>query len=190
MKFTFAPTAIPEVLEIVHEAAGDSRGFFAETFRENAYHEAGLRARFVQENHSRSAAGILRGLHYQLEPRPLGKLVRCPRGRILDVAVDLRKGSPTYGRSVAVELNEDNRKSLWVPPGFAHGFLALSDCDVVYRQTDYWVPELDKGVRWDDPELAIAWPNRAPSLSPKDRKHPLLKDAENNFVYAAPSARR
>lgn len=184
MDFTFTPTEIPDVVVVQHQMHGDSRGFFAETFRENAYHEGGIKVRFVQENQSRSAAGILRGLHYQLDPRAQGKLVRCARGRILDVAVDIRKGSPWYKKWVSVELTEENRKSLWVPPGFAHGFYALTDCDVFYRQTDYWAPELDRGIRWNDPEFAIAWPSKTPTLSPRDEKHPLLKDAENNFVFA------
>ena len=185
MKFTFTPQAIPDVVLVEHEATGDARGFFAETFREKDFQEAGIRFRFVQENHSRSSAGILRGLHYQLDPKAQGKLVRCVRGRIWDLAVDIRRGSPYYKKWVAVELDSDNRRMLWVPPGFAHGFYSLSDCDVLYRQTDYWAPELDRGIRWDDPELAIAWPSRAPTLSPRDAKHPFLKDAENNFTYAA-----
>ncbi|MBI4425198.1 MAG: dTDP-4-dehydrorhamnose 3,5-epimerase [Elusimicrobia bacterium] len=185
MEFKFNRLAIPDVIEIEHGAIGDARGFFAETYRENALAEGGIKDRFLQESHSRSAAGILRGLHYQLDPRAQGKLVRCSRGRIWDVAVDIRAGSPYYKRWVAVELSDENRKMLWVPPGFAHGFFALTDCDMIYKQTDYWAPELDRGIRWDDPELAIAWPGGQPSLSPRDQKHPFLKDAEINFRYAA-----
>ena len=183
MDFKFTPLAIPDVIEVLHGAAGDDRGFFAETFRENVFREAGIAARFVQENHSRSGAGTLRGLHYQLEPHPQGKLVRCVRGKIWDVAVDIRRDSPYYRKWVAVEVSDENRKMLWVPPGFAHGFLALTDCDVIYRQTDYWAPELERGIRFDDPQLAIAWPVPEPSLSPRDRRHPFLKDAESNFCY-------
>ena len=187
MEFTFTPLAIPDVIEVRHGFAGDHRGFFAETYRENAFTEGGIRVRFVQENHSRSAAGILRGLHYQLLPRAQGKLVRCLRGRIWDVAVDIREGSPTFGKWVAAELSDENRKMLYIPVGFAHGFYSLTDCDVGYHQTDYWAPELDRGIRWDDPELAIAWPDKQPSLSERDRKHPFLRSAERNFAYAAAS---
>lgn len=185
MRFTFQTLEIPGVVLVEHEAAGDSRGIFAETFRENAFEEAGLPGRYVQENHSRSAAGILRGLHYQLEPKAQGKLVRCVRGRIWDVAVDIRRASPYYRKWVAAELSDENRRMLWIPPGFAHGFLSLTDCDVIYRCTEYWSAEHDRGIRWDDPELAIAWPSKTPALSPRDAKHPYLKDAENNFAYAA-----
>ncbi len=183
MEFSFVPTAIREVIEVTHGCAGDARGFFAETYRRDAFIQGGIDAEFVQENHSRSAAGILRGLHYQLDPFAQGKLVRCVRGRIFDVAVDLRAGSPTYKRWVAVELSEENRKMLYVPPGFAHGFCSLTDCDVIYRQTRYYAPEQERGIRWDDPELSVVWPIAAPKLSARDAAHPFLKNAENNFKY-------
>lgn len=182
MKFTFTPTDIPDVLVIEHEAAGDARGFFAETFRENVFREAGLPP-FLQENQSRSAAGILRGLHAQRDPHAQGKLVRCARGRILDVAVDVRRGSPHYGKWVAAELSDENRRMLWIPVGFLHGFYALTDCDVVYKQTDYYAPNVELGVRWDDPDIGVAWPTKQPQLSPRDEKHPFLKDADNGFQY-------
>lgn len=182
MKFTFTPMAIPEVLLIEHESFGDQRGFFAETFRENVFREAGLPP-FLQENHSRSAAGILRGMHYQKDPHPQGKLVRCPRGRIVDVAVDLRRGSPYCRKWVAAELSEDNHRMLWLPPGFAHGFYAVTDCDVIYKQTEYYAPELEKGFRWNDPEIGIGWPSATPTLSPRDERLPLFKDADYAFEY-------
>ncbi len=180
MKFTFTPTAIPEVLIITHESFGDARGFFAETYRENVFREAGIPP-LLQENHSRSAAGILRGMHFQKLPHPQGKLVRCPRGTVVDVAVDLRRGSPYYRKWVAAELSEENHKMLWLPPGFAHGFYAVTDCDVMYKQSDYYAPELEKGFRWDDPEIGIVWPSVTPTLSPRDEKLPAFKDADYNF---------
>ncbi|MDD5657806.1 MAG: dTDP-4-dehydrorhamnose 3,5-epimerase, partial [Elusimicrobia bacterium] len=133
---------------------------------------------FVQDNLSRSARGTLRGLHYQLPRRPVGKLVRCTRGRIFDVAVDIRKGSPTFGRWTSVELSDEGNRMFWVPPGFAHGFLALSDwADVTYKVTDYWSAEVDAGVRWDDPGLKIDWPLRPSLVSEKDARLPRLAQA-------------
>ncbi|MBI5201234.1 MAG: dTDP-4-dehydrorhamnose 3,5-epimerase [Elusimicrobia bacterium] len=180
MKFTFTKTAIPDVLLIEHESFGDSRGFFAETFRENVFREAGIPP-FLQESHSRSSAGILRGMHYQKNPNPQGKLVRCAKGRLWDVAVDLRRNSPYYRKWVAYELSDENHRMLWVPAGCAHGFYSLTDVDMIYKQTDYYAPELEKGFRWNDPEIGIQWPNDKPSLSPRDEKLPLFKDADYNF---------
>jgi dTDP-4-dehydrorhamnose 3,5-epimerase len=188
MKFTFTRLEIPEVVLIEHEIFRDARGFFLESYRENDFAEHGI-PRFVQDNHSRSTKGVLRGLHYQLEPKAVGKLVRCMRGAIFDVAVDLRRGSPSYGKWVGAELTEENHRMLWVPPGFAHGFCTLSDiADVLYKQTEYYSQEHDRGTRWNDPAIGIRWPIADPQVSAKDASAPLLKDAEHNFTYR-PSAR-
>jgi len=178
MPFSEIPQSVPDVLVIEGKRFGDDRGFFSETYRAEAFAELGIPP-LVQHNHSRSERGVLRGLHYQLPPRALGKLVRCVRGAVLDVAVDLRKGSATFGQHVAVELTEDQNQLVWVPEGFAHGFLALSEvADVVYMQTDYWSPEHDRAVRWDDPTLAIPWPESNPKLSAKDAAAPRLSEVE------------
>lgn len=184
MEFIFTPLEIPDVLEITHGQAGDSRGFFSETYREDAFMLAGIPTAFVQENQSRSASGTLRGLHYQRDPHAQGKLVRCVRGAIYDVAVDIRVGSPSYGKWVAIELSDRNRKMLYIPPGFAHGFYALTDCDMMYRQTRYYAPEAEAGICWNDPSLSIPWPlTGSPLLSGKDRVYPSLQQASNNFTY-------
>lgn len=166
-------TAIPDVLLIEPQVFGDARGFFLESFNQKAFQQAtGLELTFVQDNHSRSARGVLRGLHYQVE-QPQGKLVRVVRGAVFDVAVDLRKDSATFGQWVGAELTEDNQRQMWVPPGFAHGFLTLSEsADFLYKTTDYYAPQFERCIAWDDPALAIAWPlaGRLPSLSAKDQK--------------------
>ncbi len=174
------PTAIPDVLVIEPRVHGDARGFFLESFNRKAL-EAALRRPldFVQDNHSSSARGVLRGLHYQL-PHPQAKLVRVIRGEVFDVAVDLRRGSPTFGRWVGERLSADNKLQVWIPEGFAHGFLVLSDqAEVLYKTTDYWHPEDEHCVRWDDPELAIAWPLEgvAPVVSSKDAAGKRLGEA-------------
>lgn len=185
MQFQFLPQSIPSVILVVHEVFRDQRGFFAEVFREEEFLKGGL-PRFVQDNHSRSSPGVLRGLHYQINPAPVGKLVRCLKGAIWDVAVDIRKGSPTYGKHVAVELSEGNLKMLYVPPGFAHGFVAASDdAEVFYKMTGYHSAAHDRTVRWNDPALDIPWPVLGPTLSEKDARAPLLADADNNFTWAA-----
>jgi dTDP-4-dehydrorhamnose 3,5-epimerase len=164
-------TFIPDVLILDPEVYSDERGFFMETFHAEAFRQAGIEAPFVQDNHSRSRRGVLRGLHYQIR-QPQGKLVRVVRGEVFDVAVDLRRSSDTFGRWVGERLSEDNRRQLWIPPGFAHGFYVLSDwADLVYKATDFYAPEWDRTIRWDDPQLAIEWPLRAgtpPVLSEKD----------------------
>lgn len=168
MKVT--PTAIPEVLLIEPRVFGDARGFFFESFNQRAFAEAtGLQPDFVQDNHSRSAQGVLRGLHYQIE-QPQGKLVRVVRGRVFDVAVDLRRSASTFGRWVGVELSEDNHRQLWIPPGFAHGFLVLSEsADFLYKTTDYYAPAHERCIAWNDPQLGIEWPaGIVPQLSTKD----------------------
>lgn len=183
MKFTFVPQALPEVLLITHERAGDARGFFAEVFREEPFRAAGIPA-FVQENMSRSTKGVLRGLHYQKQPQPQGKLVRCARGAIFDVAVDVRHGSPNFGKWVGVELTEANNQMLWVPVGFAHGFVALAELtEIVYKTTGYYAPSSDAGVRWDDPAIGVAWPVSAPLLSDKDQEAPFLRDVDTTFHF-------
>lgn len=177
----FIPTAIPDVLVIEPQVFGDERGFFMETWRASAFSEAGINASFVQDNHSRSRQGILRGLHYQIQ-QPQGKLVRVVRGEVFDVAVDLRKSSPTFGQWAGVTLSENNKRQLWVPPGFGHGFYVTSDsADFVYKCTDYYAPEYERSLRWDDPEIGIQWPlvdGQPPQLSAKDVEGALLKDAE------------
>ena len=163
--------AIPEVVLIEPKVFGDSRGFFFESFNQKAFNEAtGTNHQFVQDNHSRSAKGVLRGLHYQIQ-QPQGKLVRVVRGAVFDVAVDIRKSSPTFGRWVGAELSEDNQHQLWVPPGFAHGFLVLSDlADFLYKTTDYYAPQYERSILWNDSDLNIDWPIGEPILSNKDRQ--------------------
>lgn len=179
MKVT--PTAIADVLIIEPKVFGDARGFFYESFNQKAFNEAtGLSLNFVQDNHSRSIKGVLRGLHYQIQ-QPQGKLVRVVRGSVFDVAVDIRKGSPTFGQWVGVELSEENHRQLWVPPGFAHGFLVLSEtAEFLYKTTDYYTPLFERSIAWNDPTLAIQWPDIGipPSLSAKDQVGTLLGDAE------------
>lgn len=168
MKVT--PTAIPDVLIIEPKVFGDARGFFFESFNQKAFNEAtGLNETFVQDNHSRSAQGVLRGLHYQLQ-QPQGKLVRVVRGAVFDVAVDIRKSSPTFGYWAGVELSEDNHRQLWVPAGFAHGFLVLSEsADFLYKTTNYYAPAHERCIAWNDPEIGIEWPaGLIPQLSAKD----------------------
>ena len=165
------PTAIPEVVVVEPKVFGDDRGFFFESFNRARFAEAvGRDVEFVQDNHSLSSRGVLRGLHYQL-PNPQGKLVRAVRGEVFDVAVDLRRGSPTFGRWVGERLSAENKRQLWIPEGFAHGFLVLSEqAEFLYKTTDYWHPEHERCIRWDDPTLAIAWPLQggAPTVSAKD----------------------
>ena len=164
-------TAIPGVLIIEPKVFGDARGFFFESFNQKAFNDAtGTDHAFVQDNHSRSARGVLRGLHYQVS-QPQGKLVRVVRGAVFDVAVDIRPDSPAFGRWVGVELTEDNHKQMWVPPGLAHGFLVLSDtADFLYKTTDYYAPEFERCISWDDPAVGIDWPLEGlqPKLSAKD----------------------
>lgn len=179
MKVT--PTSIPDVLIIEPRVFGDSRGFFLESFNQNAFDEAvGEHVNFVQDNHSRSVKGVLRGLHYQVE-QPQGKLVRATRGSVFDVAVDIRKSSPTFGRWVGLELNDENQKQMWVPAGFAHAFLVLSESvDFMYKTTDYYAPEHERAIAWNDPELDIRWPDIGgdPRLSAKDAVAGAFRTAE------------
>lgn len=176
------PTAIPDVMVIEPKVFGDARGFFYESFNQQAFNAAtGTNLEFVQDNHSRSSKGVLRGLHYQLPPNAQGKLVRVVRGAVWDVAVDIRKDSPTFGQWVAQELTEYSHKQLWIPPGFAHGFVVLSDtADFLYKTTNYYAPQSDRGIAWNDSDLGIQWPDLGMEfvLSDKDQKQPAFKDAE------------
>ena len=176
MKLTL--TALPEVLVIEPKVFGDERGFFLESWNERAFAQAGIDARFVQDNHSRSARGVLRGLHYQLQ-QPQGKLMRVMAGRVFDVAVDIRRSSPNFGRWVGVMLDAAEHKLVWIPPGFAHGFCVLSDtADVFYKATDFYAPDDERAIAWNDPDIAVAWPLEGPpSLSAKDARAGLLRDA-------------
>lgn len=164
-------TTLPEVLLVTPKVFEDARGFFLESFNTRLYEAARLPTRFVQDNHSRSKMNVLRGLHYQLQ-KPQGKLVSVIRGRIFDVAVDIRSGSPTFGAWVGVTLDDSARQALWIPPGFAHGFCALSEnADVLYKCTEYYDPASERGIRWDDPLLGIDWPVVKPIVSEKDRTY-------------------
>lgn len=173
-------TAIEGVLIFQPKVFGDARGFFMESFNQRIFNEAvGHDVRFVQDNHSRSAKGVLRGLHFQKAPHAQGKLVRAAAGAVFDVAVDIRPGSPTFGHWVGVELSADNQRQLWIPAGLAHGFMVLSDsADFLYKTTDYYAPQSEGALRWDDPDLAIAWPDVgvAPQLSAKDASAGWLRD--------------
>lgn len=185
MPFEFQRLEIPEVVLIRPRVFADERGFFMETFKLSDFERFGIKEHFVQDNHSSSIRGVLRGLHYQSEPRAQGKLVRCVRGRIFDVAVDLREGSPTFGRWVGVELSEENRDMLYVPAAFAHGFVVTSErAEVIYKCTEEYSPENDRGIIWNDPHLGIRWPVRNPLLSAKDMANPPFREAEK-FPYRA-----
>jgi dTDP-4-dehydrorhamnose 3,5-epimerase len=177
----FVATRLPEVVLVKPRVFGDQRGFFLETWHEQKFAAGGIAARFVQDNHSRSAQWTLRGLHYQIQ-QPQGKLVRVTRGAAFDVAVDLRRGSVTFGQWVGVELSETNSHLLWVPPGFAHGFLALTpDVDFVYKCTDFYAPQFERTVRWNDPRIGIEWPLPAavaPLLAAKDAAAGGIDDVE------------
>lgn len=176
------PLAIPEVVLLEPKVFGDARGFFFESFNAATFAAAtGLRVDFVQDNHSRSLRGVLRGLHYQLPPRAQGKLVRVVQGEVFDVAVDIRRQSPTFGRWVGVCLSAENHRQLWIPPGFAHGFQVLSEsAEFLYKTTDYYAPELERCLAWNDPDLAIDWPGEGkPLVSVKDAAGLFLRDADS-----------
>lgn len=174
------PTAIPDLLIIEPKVFADERGFFFESFNQRQFVELiGSPIHFVQDNHSRSVKNVLRGLHYQIQ-QPQGKLVRVVQGAVLDVAVDIRRSSPTFGQHVAIELSAENKRLFWVPEGFAHGFLVLSEtAEFLYKTTDYWTPAFERSIAWNDPALQIQWPlPTPPQLSAKDQSGVLLKDAE------------
>lgn len=181
MPYTVIPTVLPEVLILEPKVFGDARGFFFESFNQRDFAEAtGLNVHFVQDNHSRSAKGVLRGLHYQIL-HSQGKLVRVTHGEVFDVAVDLRRSSPNFGKFVGVVLSAENHRQLWIPPGFAHGFVVTSDsAEFLYKTTDYWYPEFERSLLWNDPAVGVQWPleNQHPQLAVKDEVGKLLAEAE------------
>lgn len=175
------PTALGDVQVVSPRVFADDRGFFFEAWNRRTFDEAvGRHVEFVQDNHSRSTKGVLRGLHYQVPPHAQGKLVRCVVGAVFDVAVDIRRSSSTFGEWVGVELSADNKKQLWIPEGFAHGFYVLTGAaEVLYKTTDFYAPECDRAIRWDDPDIGISWPlDGEPLLSDKDAAAPYLRDAD------------
>lgn len=180
MSLTVIPTALPEVLIIEPKVFGDARGFFFESYNERAFEEAtGIKRSFVQDNHSRSARNVLRGLHYQIQ-NPQGKLVRVTAGEVFDVAVDIRRSSPNFGKWVGVSLSAENKRQLWIPEGFAHGFLVVSDsAEFLYKTTDYYAPEFERSLLWNDPDIGIQWPlDVTPLLAAKDQAASSLSHAE------------
>jgi dTDP-4-dehydrorhamnose 3,5-epimerase len=180
---------IRDVIIVQPRSFGDGRGWFEETYKRSEFERAGIRADFRQDNHSRSTVrGVLRGLHYQKKPAAQGKLVRCCVGAIFDVAVDIRRGSPTYGKWIGMELTAENRTILWIPEGFAHAVCTLTDiAEVLYKATGEYSPQEDRAIRWNDPALNIRWPVNEPVLSPKDATAPTLEQADNNFTWKAES---
>ncbi|MEZ4590093.1 MAG: dTDP-4-dehydrorhamnose 3,5-epimerase [Chloroflexota bacterium] len=184
MPFQFHRLAIPEVILVEPQRFGDARGFFMETYQYETFAANGIALDFVQDNHSRSAKGVLRGLHYQKEPHAQGKLLKIVVGEIFDVAVDIRRGSPTFGQWVGEVLSAENGRLLYVPPGFAHGFCVLSEtADLLYKTTAYYHPASDRGIIWNDAQIGIVWPIAQPLLSAKDAQLPPLAEADFNFVY-------
>lgn len=184
MAITIQPTEIPAVLTIESPVHRDGRGYFTEVFNQFTWGEAGFHQSFVQDNMSLSGKGTLRGMHYQLNPHAQGKLVRTLRGSVYDVAVDIREGSPTYGKWVGRTLSEENGVAMWVPPGFAHGFLVLEDdTQVLYKCTAPWSPESERSIVYNDPAIGIEWPIEATSVKPRDAEAPAMADAEKNFTY-------
>jgi len=184
MPFTFKRLDIPEVIMIESKVFLDDRGFFLESFKESNFTSNGIDTKFVQDNFSHSVKGVLRGLHYQKNPKAQDKLVIALRGEIFDVAVDIRKGSPTYGQWIGEILSEENHKLLYIPEGFAHGFCVLSEeADVLYKVNQEYSPENEKGILWNDSDIDITWPIDKPILLEKDLHLPLLKNTDNNFVY-------
>ncbi len=184
MPFSFKRLSIPEVILVEPKVFPDDRGFFLESFKESTFNENGIATKFVQDNYSHSIKGALRGLHYQKNPKAQAKLVSAIRGIIFDAAVDIRTGSPTYGKWIGEILSDQNHKSLYVPEGFAHGFLCLSDeADVVYKVNQEYSPENDRGLIWNDPSVSIKWPMEKPLLSEKDQQQPVLEKIDNNFEY-------
>jgi len=184
MPFRFQRLAIPDVILVSAKQFVDDRGFFLESYKQSEFADNGIPWAFVQDNRSNSTRQVLRGLHYQMQPRAQGKLVTALSGKIFDVAVDIRQGSPTLGRWVGATLSADRFNMLYVPIGFAHGFCVLSErADVLYKVTDEYAADLDRGIRWDDPQIGIDWPIADPILSEKDAALPFLHDAENNFGF-------
>ncbi len=185
MPFEFERLEITDVVLIKPRVFYDERGFFMEAYKYSDFAAFGITEHFVQTNHSRSVKGVLRGLHYQNPPKAQGKLVRVLMGEIFDVAVDIRKGSPTYGKWVGQKLSAENKQMLYIPPGFAHGFCVLSDvAEVLYMTTEEYSPECEAGIIWDDPDIGIHWPIKTPVLSPRDARWPRLANAVNCFIYS------
>jgi dTDP-4-dehydrorhamnose 3,5-epimerase len=183
MPFSFKKLGIHEVMLVEAKSFPDDRGFFLESFKESAFSQNGINTKFVQDNFSHSIKGVLRGLHYQKNPKAQAKLVAALRGEIFDVAVDIRKNSPTYGKWLGEILSEKNHKLLYIPEGFAHGFCVMSEeADVLYKVNQEYSPEDEKGILWNDPDINITWPIDNPILHEKDSKLPILKNADNNFV--------
>lgn len=186
MPFKFRELAIPGVVLIEPLVFSDDRGFFMEAYKYSDFAANGIPDRFVQENRSRSKQGVLRGLHFQREPRAQGKLVYAAIGKLLDIAVDIRSGSPTYGKWVKAELSDENKRMVYLPPWCAHGFLILSDvAEIVYKATNEYAPEQEGGIIWNDPDLGISWPITHPILSTKDQRWPRLGKADHNFTWQA-----
>ncbi len=185
MLFKFERLSIPDVILITPEQFEDNRGYFMEVYKRSEFERFGIKESFIQDNFSKSREGVLRGLHYQKPPKAQGKLIKCVRGEIFDVAVDIRKGSPYYSRWVGEYLSDKNKKMLYLPIGFAHGLLVMSDeAVVIYKTTNEYSPEHERGIVWNDPELGIEWPiDESPILSDKDSSFPTLYKADNNFVY-------
>jgi len=184
MPFRFTRLKIPDIILVEAKAFDDERGLFMETYKYSEFAANGVPDRFVQDNYSRSKRHVLRGLHYQKDPKAQGKLVTVLRGRIFDVAVDIRRGSPSYGKWVSVELSAEGHTMVYVPPGFAHGFCVLSpEASVVYKTTQEYSPDLERGIVWNDQHIAIEWPVSSPILSPKDAALPTLREADNNFHF-------
>ena len=184
MRTTLTETPLEGLLVVGIDGFEDGRGFFVESWNARDFRAAGLDAAFVQDNHSRSSRHVIRGLHYQDARAPVGKLVRCTRGALYDVAVDLRAESPTFGRWFGIDLSADNMKQLWIPAGFAHGFAALAEpTEVQYKQTGYYRPDCEGGILWNDPDLGIDWPVADPVLSERDRAHPRFADYRNDPAF-------
>ncbi len=181
MGFIFEKTEIEDVILITPQVFGDDRGFFSETYKKSVFEANGIKDDFRQDNHSKSTKGVLRGLHYQANPKAQAKIVRCVKGKILDVAVDIRKGSKTFGKWVSKELSEENKQMLYLPEGFAHGFVVLSDeAEFLYKVSNEYSPKHDRGIRWNDPEINVNWGiDFEPRLSEKDTKQPFLKDVKD-----------
>ena len=184
MSFELIKQEIDEIVLIKPKVIEDNRGFFIETYKYSEFKKIGITERFVQDNHSKSVKGVLRGLHFQKHPKAQGKLVRCLKGELFDVAVDIRKGSSTYGKWVSSILSEENKEMVWIPKGFAHGFLAISsEVEIQYKTTEEYSAEKDLGIIWNDKNINIAWPINNPILSEKDSELPELKDIDNDFIY-------
>jgi len=184
MGFGFKRLEIPDLILIEPKVFKDERGFFMEVYKQSDFKAFGISESFLQDNHSRSLKGVLRGLHYQNPPKAQGKLIRVVVGKIFDVAVDIRKGSPYYGKWVGLVLSAQNKRMLYIPPGFAHGFCVLSRvAEIIYKTTEEYSPQHEAGIIWNDPEIGIEWPIKEPILSEKDKKWPPLKEAWNEFVY-------